>query len=135
MAVACQVLADVLDEPFPTRKPADFIFYRKFLGDNLREPGRMDALKNMLFLPKADTAAMLRSTDLPLLVIMGAKDADFPDPAAEAQWSVDRLGAKLLLVQDAGHYPHTEMPEQVGPGNRRLSPREFTLDATGGSGS
>jgi pimeloyl-ACP methyl ester carboxylesterase len=46
---------------------------------------------------------------------MGTKDADFPDPAAEAQWVADRTGAKLLIVQGAGHYPQTEMPEQVGP--------------------
>ena len=46
---------------------------------------------------------------------MGTKDVDFPDPPAEAQWAVEKLGAKLLLVQGAGHYPHTEMPEQVGP--------------------
>lgn len=100
---------------FPTRKPADFPSYRKALGDNLREPGRMHALKAMLSRSKSDTEAMLRKTDLPVLVVMGTKDADFPDPAAEAQWAVDQVGAELLIVQGAGHYPHSEMPEQVGP--------------------
>ena len=100
---------------FPTHKPADFATYRKTLGKNLREGGRMEALKSMISIPKSDTEAMLKKTGLPVLVIMGTKDADFPDPPAEAQWAVDRLGGKLLLVQDAGHYPQTEMPEQVGP--------------------
>lgn len=100
---------------FPTRKPADFAAYRKTLGENLREPGRMAALKSMFSLSKSDTEAMLTKTGLPVLVVMGTKDADFPDPPAEAEWAANRLGAKLLLVQKAGHYPHTEMPEQVGP--------------------
>ncbi len=100
---------------FPARKPADFAAYRKALGANLREPGRMTALKSMVFLPKAETEAMLTKTELPVLVVMGTKDADFPDPSAEAKWVADRLGAELLLVQGAGHYPQTEMPEQVGP--------------------
>ena len=100
---------------FPTRKPADFAPYRQALGNNLREPGRMAALKSMFYLPKSDTEAMLTKTELSVLVVMGTKDADFPDPPAEAEWAANRLGAQLLLVQDAGHYPHTEMPEQVGP--------------------
>lgn len=100
---------------FPKRKPADFKKYRDALGENLREAGRMQALKSMIYLSKSDTEAMLMNTVMPVLVIMGTKDADFPDPSAEAQWVADRLGAKLLMVQDAGHYPQTELPEHVGP--------------------
>ena len=99
---------------FPARKPADFASYRKVLGANLRESGRMDALKKMFFLSKSDTEAILTKRNMPVLVVMGTKDADFPDPQAEAEWVADRLGAKLLLVQGAGHFPQTEMPEQVG---------------------
>ena len=100
---------------FPTRKPADFVSYRKALGANLGEPGRMTVLKAMISRSKSDTEAMLKKTDMPVLIVMGTKDADFPDPAAEAQWAVDRIGARQLIVEGAGHYPHTEMPEQVGP--------------------
>ncbi|MCB8877917.1 alpha/beta fold hydrolase [Acidisoma silvae] len=100
---------------FPMRKPADFASYCTALGENLREPGRMIALKNMLNLSKSDTERMLHKVEMPVLVVMGTKDADFPDPAFEANWVADRIGAQLLIIKGAGHYPHTEMPEQVGP--------------------
>ena len=100
---------------FPSRRPADFAPYRKALEENLGEPGRMAALKKMFYLSKADTEAMLTKAEMPVLVVMGTKDPDFPNPRAEAEWLVQQLGAKLLLVQDAGHFPQTEMPEQVGP--------------------
>ena len=99
---------------FPMHKPPDLQSYREALGSNLREPGRMRALKSMIYLSKSDTEAMITHTAMPVLVIMGTKDADFPDPAAEAQWVADRMGAKLLMMQGAGHYPQTELPDQVG---------------------
>jgi pimeloyl-ACP methyl ester carboxylesterase len=38
-------------------------------------------------------------------------------PWKVAGWIIDHLsGSSLLLVEDAGHYPQTEMPEKVIPG-------------------
>ena len=99
---------------FPSRKPLDFKHYKAALGANLREPGRMKALKSMVYLSKADTEAMLTKTGFPALVVMGTKDADFPDPAAEAEWVAEKTGARVLLLEGAGHYPQTEMPEHCG---------------------
>src|SRR6201996_1220402 len=44
---------------FPARKPADHGQAKAALRQNLSEPGRMNALQNMLSLSKADTAAIL----------------------------------------------------------------------------
>jgi pimeloyl-ACP methyl ester carboxylesterase len=99
---------------FPSGKPVDFSFYRKELGNNLREAGRMTALRTMISLSKADTEAILIKSDTPVFIVMGTKDADFPNAIAEAEWLKDKLGAELLMVTNAGHYPQTEMPEQVG---------------------
>jgi pimeloyl-ACP methyl ester carboxylesterase len=44
---------------------------------------------------------------------MGTRDPDFPDATAEAHWLTSQLKAKSLIVDGAGHYPHTEMPELV----------------------
>ncbi|WP_409660821.1 alpha/beta fold hydrolase [Caldimonas sp.] len=103
------------DSLFPSRKPADHAKVKAALAANLREPGRMEALRTMIGLSKADTAAIVARSRVPALVVMGTQDPDFPDPAAEARWLAGALGAESLMVEGAGHYPHLEMPERVAP--------------------
>lgn len=47
------------------------------------------------------------------LVIMGGRDRDFSDPAAEARWCADQIGGEVLMIDDAGHYPYAEQTEKV----------------------
>jgi pimeloyl-ACP methyl ester carboxylesterase len=56
---------------------------------------------------RADSAARVSKVVCPALVVMGTKDSDFPDPAAEAQWIADTLGgpARIEMIDGAGHYP------------------------------
>lgn len=100
---------------YPTAPPADLGVYRGALKANLREPGRFAALRAMLAASKAACEARLGKVSAPTLVIMGTKDPDFPRPEAEARWLSERLGGKVLMVEGAGHYPHAELPDQVGP--------------------
>lgn len=100
---------------FPTRKPADHAEVQAAITRNLREPGRMDALVAMLSLSKADTAAILDQTKVPALIVMGTKDPDFTDAVEEARMLAGKLKAETIIVDGAGHYPHAEMPELVGP--------------------
>ena len=102
---------------YPTRKPDDFDQYLDKLSANLHEPGRFAALKGLGFSPKTASAERIDRVRTPALVVMGTKDPDWPDPAAEAAWIIDHLSeSSLLLVEDAGHYPQTEIPEKVTPG-------------------
>jgi pimeloyl-ACP methyl ester carboxylesterase len=100
---------------FPSRKPADHARARAALAANLREPGRMEALRKMVGLSKADTEALVARSRVPALVVMGSRDPDFPDAATEARWLGRALGSPPLIVEGAGHYPHLEMPERVAP--------------------
>ena len=100
---------------FPACKPADQAEAKAALKNNMREPGRMDALRSMVSLSKADTAAMVSHSRVPALIVMGTRDPDFPDATVEANWLAERLSAETLLVEKAGHYPHAEMPDQVAP--------------------
>jgi pimeloyl-ACP methyl ester carboxylesterase len=100
---------------YPTRQPADFEAYKTALRANLQQPGRLEALKAMMLEDKADAEARFGQVQAPVLAIMGSKDPDFKDPAAEAQWVADHLHAKYEVIEGAGHYPHAEMPEITGP--------------------
>ncbi|MGO9173937.1 MAG: alpha/beta fold hydrolase [Rhodomicrobium sp.] len=103
------------DSLFTMHKPADHEAYRAALAANLHELGRMDALRAMVELSKADTEAILGRVQKPALIIMGTRDKDFGDAAAEAKSLALRAGAKLTLVEGAGHYPQVEAPETAGP--------------------
>ncbi len=100
---------------FPVQKPSDHAEAKAALAANLREPGRMDALRTMIGLWKADTAAIVARSRVPALVVMGTRDPDFPDPVAEARWLGEALGTEPLIVAGAGHYRHLEMPQRVAP--------------------
>jgi pimeloyl-ACP methyl ester carboxylesterase len=100
---------------YPTAKPADLDEYRARLQANLTERGRIEALAKMMSLSKADVEARLGEVQAPVLVLMGSKDPDFPDPAAEARLVAERLNGRAALVEGAGHYPHAEMPEKAAP--------------------
>jgi pimeloyl-ACP methyl ester carboxylesterase len=104
---------------YPTQKPADFALYCRKLQDNLAEPGRIEALRRMILASKAASEERLPRVTAPVLVIMGSKDPDFKgeifkDPESEAHWVANRLRGIVQMIKDAGHYPHTEMPEITG---------------------
>lgn len=103
------------DTLFPTHKPDDHAQVKAAITKNLKEPGRMDALLAMLSLSKADTAAILDTSTVPALVVMGTKDPDFTDAVEEARMLAGKLNAETMIVDGAGHYPHTEMPDLVAP--------------------
>jgi len=101
---------------YRSRKPADFSGYRRDLRANLGEPGRMAALSGMLTASKRECTERLPEVRCPALIVMGTRDPDFPDPAAEAGWLAGQLpDARVLMVDGAGHYPHAERPDEVRP--------------------
>jgi pimeloyl-ACP methyl ester carboxylesterase len=113
---------------YPTSPPADLGDYRRALRNKLKEPGRMEALQQMLGASKASCEARIAEVKAPVLVLMGTKDPDFGDPAAEASLVATRLRGRLLMVKGAGHYPHAEMPGEVEPAIIK-----FLGDANGGT--
>ena len=100
---------------YPSEKPADFPSYLSALADNIRQPGRMVALRAMMTSTEGYLEKRLDDVSAPALVIMGTRDPDFKDPAAEANWLAEQLSGQAHVVEGAGHYPHAEMPTTSGP--------------------
>jgi pimeloyl-ACP methyl ester carboxylesterase len=104
-----------LPKLYPGRRPDDFAEHRNAIAASLRAPGHRAAFTATTRTSHAPVEARLSEVKAATLVVMGTADPDFPDPAAEAGWIAERLGAETVLVPDAGHYPQVERPEIVNP--------------------
>ncbi|MET8835684.1 alpha/beta hydrolase [Micromonospora sp. NPDC004540] len=95
---------------FPCGRPADDAAYRKEMVAKLR--GRMAAVRGVVAPVDPHWSERAREVRQPVLVLMGTKDPDFPDPGAEAR-AARRLfaTAEARMIADSGHYPHADQPD------------------------
>lgn len=94
------------------RKPDDFDAYRDEIVAGLRRPGYAKAFSQTTRqTDHAPATARLADIAAPVLVVMGDKDPDFPDPATEAAWIGQTLRGEVVMVPDAGHYPQSQQPD------------------------
>lgn len=100
---------------YPTRKPADFAEYVSALQANIKQRGRLEAVMAMLRASKVASGARMPKVKQPALVLMGSKDPDFKDPEAEAKRVAEAVRGEFKIIENAGHYPHAEMPEVTAP--------------------
>jgi pimeloyl-ACP methyl ester carboxylesterase len=105
--------ASFFKRAFGSRLPDDFAEEAARRTTNLAEPGRMEAFRRMAVASKVESERCLANVTAPTLVIMGSRDADFPDPAKEAQHVAELLRGRAVVIDGAGHYPQTEMPDAV----------------------
>lgn len=94
-------------------KPADFGDYRQAVGRSLTLPGHAKAFSLTSRTTHAQAEKALPSVSAPVLVLMGAKDPDFADPAGEASWVAAALRGRSVVIPDAGHYPQSQQPQAV----------------------
>ena len=93
-------------------KPADFEQYRASVVASLKRPAYARAFSLTTRQTDHDPAeARLADVTAPVLVVMGERDPDFKDPAAEARWIGETLHGDVVLVPEAGHYPQSQQPE------------------------
>jgi pimeloyl-ACP methyl ester carboxylesterase len=94
------------------RKPVDFEQYRASVVASLKRPAYGKAFSLTTRQTNHDPAeAKLGAVSTPTLVVMGEKDPDFKNPAAEARFIGETLDAQVVMVAEAGHYPQAQQPE------------------------
>ncbi len=112
---AAAVWRAYLPSLYAGRLPDDFAAHRHAMLAALARPGHTRAFSRTTRTSHAVAEAALPDVGAPALVLMGELDKDFPDPAAEAAWIGGRLGAEVVMVPEAGHYPHSQRPDVVVP--------------------
>lgn len=96
-------------------RPEDHDAHVEAVTASLRRPGRAAAFSRTTRTSHAPAEAALPAVGARALVVMGALDPDFRDPGAEAAWVAQQLSGAVVLVEDAGHYPHAQRPDVVAP--------------------
>jgi len=100
---------------YPGRPPADLAEYQQRIRQSMRHGDHWRSFVKTTRTSHAPVEVRLDEVQAPVLVVMGEKDQDWPDPVAEARFIAEALNADVLLVPDAGHYPVAEYPELVNP--------------------
>ncbi len=111
---------------FPARLPDDFDAELARRDANLAETGRFAALRRMLLASKSESERRIPDVAAPVLVLMGSRDSDFPNPANEARHVAGLLNGRVAMIDGAGHYPQAEMPDAVAA---QLVPYLASVDA------
>lgn len=104
-----------LDLAVPT-KPADWDAELVRTVATMSEAGRMKVLQKMCQTSPVDAGAQLADVRCPVLLVEGSADPDWTDPRAEGERILADLPeglGELAVIEGAGHYPHTETPDEV----------------------
>ncbi|QJW36026.1 alpha/beta fold hydrolase [Cellulosimicrobium protaetiae] len=96
------------------RQPARLAEHQAAIRANLSEPGRLRSFRDLtLQLDHRVVEPRVAQVQAPALAVFGALDPDYVDPAAEAAWAAESLGATTLVLPEVGHYPQLQAPEEV----------------------
>lgn len=110
---------------YPGRRPADLAAHVERIGQSMRRGDHWRSFQRIAVTSHAPAEARLDAVRAPALVVMGEKDPDFPDPAAEARFAADRLRGEVLMVPESGHYPQADSPDVVNPAVLEFAARVF----------
>jgi pimeloyl-ACP methyl ester carboxylesterase len=83
---------------------------------SMRQPGRLRSLRDLTLALDHDLVTPhVPAVRVPAIILVGAADPDYKDPAGELTWMGEQLGAETVLVEDAAHYAQHQRPDVVVP--------------------
>ncbi|PVU83528.1 alpha/beta hydrolase [Cellulomonas sp. WB94] len=86
------------------------------LRASMRRPGGLRSFRELtLALDHSVAEVRLGEVHAPALVVVGALDPDYPDPAAELDWTTTALDAQGVLLPGVAHYAQHQAPEVTVP--------------------
>ena len=86
------------------------------IRSSMREPGRLRSLLDLtLSLDHDAVTPRVAEVVAPTLIIVGAGDPDYRDPAGELAWMGEQLHAETVLVDAAAHYAQHQRADVVAP--------------------
>ncbi|GAA1775528.1 alpha/beta hydrolase [Streptomonospora arabica] len=109
---------------FAGRTADDHADHLAAIRAQLSPPQRYRAVRSVIANSYRPVPARLDDVCAPALVVMGELDSDWPDPAAEAAWMGERLGAEVLMVPESGHYPQAQQAETVASAVLAFAPAD-----------
>jgi len=108
----------------PGTKPAGYEEHRAAIGRSLRRPRHWKAFVRTTRTSHDAAEARLGDVRAPAAVVMGTDDVDWKDPAVEAAWIGERLGAPVVMAPGVGHYPQAQAPALVAETLLALAQRD-----------
>jgi pimeloyl-ACP methyl ester carboxylesterase len=107
----------------PGPRPAGYDEHTAAVRANLSRPGHWKAFVRTTRTSHALAEAALHDVQASAVVVMGTDDVDWKDPAAEAAWIGERLGAEVVMAPGVGHYPQAQAPQLVADAVSRVATR------------
>jgi len=104
----------------PGTKPDGYEEHKSRVRDNLRRPGHWKAFVQTTRTSHTPAADRLSEVRAPTVVVMGAADVDWKDPAAEAAWIGNQLRCDVVMVPEVGHFPQAQAPDVTAAAVSRL---------------
>jgi hypothetical protein len=98
---AAKMWTSYLPKLYPGRRPEDFAEHRAAIAAGMQRKGHARAFTATTRTSHQPAEARLSELTAPTPVVMGERDPDFADPAAEARWIAERLDAKVVMIPAA----------------------------------